>query len=504
MKKNFLIYFISLYILSLVFFIVGESPQHNKLITKKILKNYNKKHRPVKAESSPVNIFVQLRISHVESINQKEQAMYLHGQLFTSWKDEYLTWNPEEFNHTTAIYLDPFQIWQPALTLINNADAKGWNIHLGSTPALVSSSGYVILSGIFSFYVTCKFDFSYYPYDTQECPIALTEWIYDVSKVNLSEYTNDQAKPILKLSWDPIRNKSREHAGEWRIEDTWKRHCYWGPEGCVDTITNLQLEWYWSVVEFGIKITREASYFTMTITIPTITAVLITLTSFWITSYKIALILDIFSITMQGLFGWNLIHSLPPGNGSVPRIVYLYGGNLLLTLIAYIIHVLLGHLEYIYPEGIYFPSHITNITKVLRKKKFFQVEGITFDPSVMINEKIENNENLVDLEDPMIIENHPNIIEDLNNENNKGIICLENLSPDSDIELHENVKYNEENGINLSLNNTINDEDEEKKCKVTEVNLTRNQLNDQLFLIRRLMFIIFVVLYLIILFICCQ
>uniref|UniRef100_A0A0N5BZ25 PID domain-containing protein n=1 Tax=Strongyloides papillosus TaxID=174720 RepID=A0A0N5BZ25_STREA len=212
-SPSFLGYFVGFLLLALMLITTRGSPQHNKIIAKKLLKNYNKKHRPVKSESSPVNIYVQLRITHVESINQKEQAMYLHGQLFTSWKDEYLQWSPEDYNQTSAIYLDAFQIWQPALTLINNADAKGWNIHLGSTPALVSSTGYVILSGIFSFYVTCKFDFSYYPYDTQECPIALTEWIYDVSKVNLSEFTSEQAKPILKLSWDPIRNKSREHAG---------------------------------------------------------------------------------------------------------------------------------------------------------------------------------------------------------------------------------------------------------------------------------------------------
>uniref|UniRef100_A0A0N4ZRQ0 Neur_chan_LBD domain-containing protein n=1 Tax=Parastrongyloides trichosuri TaxID=131310 RepID=A0A0N4ZRQ0_PARTI len=496
MKKFIMIFLF----LSLLPFILSGAPQHNKVITKEILKNYNKKHRPVKIESSPVNIYVQLRITHVEQINEKEQTMYLHGQLFTSWKDEYLTWNPDEHNHTSAIYIDAFQIWQPALTLINNADAKGWNIHLGSTPALVSSSGYVILSGIFSFYVTCKFDFSYYPYDTQECPIALTEWIYDVSKVNLSEFTNEHAKPILKLSWDPIKNRSREHAGEWRIEDTWKRHCYWGPEGCVDAIANLQMEWYWSVVEFGIKMTREATYFTMTIIIPTITTVLITLTSFWTTSYQVAITLDIFSIIMQGLFGWNLVHSLPPGNGGVPRIVYLYGANLVLTLTAYIIHILMAHFIHVFPNDVKFPFHITNITGVLKNRKLFQVEGITFDPTAIIDEKINECENLVNFKDPMNIEN-PIIGNELFEDDSQGIICLDNLSKEQGV--HE-----KDSNINEAKQNMNNiNKDEEQKILVEKVSKKENKkknIDSQLFLIRRLMFVIFLVIYLIILFICCQ
>uniref|UniRef100_A0A0N5BZ23 Neur_chan_memb domain-containing protein n=1 Tax=Strongyloides papillosus TaxID=174720 RepID=A0A0N5BZ23_STREA len=290
---------------------------------------------------------------------------------------------------------------------------------------------------------------------------------------------------------------------KWRIEDTWKRHCYWGPEGCVDTITNLQLEWYWSVVEFGIKITREASYFTMTITIPTITAVLITLTSFWIASNKVALVLDIFSIIIQGLFGWNLMHSLPPGNGSVPRIVYLYGANLMLTLVAYIIHVFIEHIQHLNLDGFRLPSHIVKITKVLRKRKLFQVEGITFDPSTIINEKIEENDNLVNLEDPMTVEN-PTITTELDEVDSHGIICLENLSSESVNHPQDTPKSNDLYDKDPSSGSTKNEEEGEEKEKLKKEKSKKSHLNDQLFLIRRLMFFIFLVIYIIIIFICCQ
>lgn len=106
--------------------------------------------------------------------------MMVHGHLWATWTDEYLVWNAADYNNTDKLNIDAWRIWQPALALYNrwrshhgnvnlNCSARGnaWYLYMNGMPAVVSSTGKVWASGAFSFYVTCRFDFSEWPYDTQ-------------------------------------------------------------------------------------------------------------------------------------------------------------------------------------------------------------------------------------------------------------------------------------------------------------------------------------------------
>ncbi|MCP9260736.1 Acetylcholine receptor-like protein cup-4, partial [Dirofilaria immitis] len=288
--------------------------------------------------------------------------MLLHGLLWTSWIDEYLKWDPSKYNNTRRIAIESWKIWQPALSLYNSARGNSWYLYMSGLPASVNNDGKVWASGSFSFHVTCLFDFTNYPYDEQECPIVIADWIYDLSKVNLSDPSGNTGlnKPTIKLSYDPLDNTNTKRyvAGCWEVKDTWRRQCYWGPTGCKDEPPDSQPEWFWSLIEFGIRIKRNVPYFGLTFILPTIITCFLTLIVFWIDTMSLAITTAVMNILLQGLYSWEFIKNLPPGSGGIPKIVSFYGMNLSLTGIAFILHVIITYLIYILPENLELPFQL--------------------------------------------------------------------------------------------------------------------------------------------------
>ncbi|MCP9257125.1 Acetylcholine receptor-like protein cup-4, partial [Dirofilaria immitis] len=322
--------------------------------------------------------------------------MLLHGLLWTSWIDEYLKWDPSKYNNTRRIAIESWKIWQPALSARGNS----WYLYMSGLPASVNNDGKVWASGSFSFHVTCLFDFTNYPYDEQECPIVIADWIYDLSKVNLSDPSGNTGlnKPTIKLSYDPLDNTNTKRyvAGCWEVKDTWRRQCYWGPTGCKDEPPDSQLKIHESIFleksqidgflsehnryvryvkrsdrmlhvaarmvlvadRIRIRIKRNVPYFGLTFILPTIITCFLTLIVFWIDTMSLAITTAVMNILLQGLYSWEFIKNLPPGSGGIPKIVSFYGMNLSLTGIAFILHVIITYLIYILPENLELPFQL--------------------------------------------------------------------------------------------------------------------------------------------------
>ncbi|KAI6224371.1 Neurotransmitter-gated ion-channel ligand binding domain protein [Aphelenchoides fujianensis] len=188
-------------------------------IENRLFRNYDRRHRPVKDQSTTTNIHMFLVVNHIESVDEVEQTMLVHGTLWAVWMDEYLTWDPKAYNDTNTLSIQPWKIWQPALSLYNAARSNSWYLYFNGKPHVVTSNGFVSAMGTFSFSITCNFDYSDFPNDKQECPIVLTDWIYDLSKVNLTTGIGNYVRSMIKLSGNPF-------------EETEKRHLGGGPSGC--------------------------------------------------------------------------------------------------------------------------------------------------------------------------------------------------------------------------------------------------------------------------------
>lgn len=105
---------------------------------------------------------------------------------------------------------------------------------------------------------------------------------------------------------------------------------------------------------------------------------------FWIEDLSLAVAICVFNILLQSFYGTSLIQQLPPGNGSVSKIGILkyeivhvkfyynfynlilakiFGWNMAMSLIAYIIHFLIQYLLKVLPPDTKLPFQVFVLLK---------------------------------------------------------------------------------------------------------------------------------------------
>ncbi|ETN83497.1 hypothetical protein NECAME_01804 [Necator americanus] len=93
----------------------------------------------------PARVFPSFFVDHVESLNEEQQLMILHGGILLIWDDKRLSWNASEYGNVKEITRRKTQL-----------DGKLW---LPKVNVLVKT--------------TCYFEYDDYPYDSQNCSFIM-------------------------------------------------------------------------------------------------------------------------------------------------------------------------------------------------------------------------------------------------------------------------------------------------------------------------------------------
>nr|XP_006814582.1 PREDICTED: neuronal acetylcholine receptor subunit alpha-9-I-like [Saccoglossus kowalevskii] len=118
------------------------------------------------------------------------------------WVDEYLTWDPNDFNGINEIQLPIESLWQPDTVIYSSVSHDSLR-HL-DTEAIVQSNGSIMAIQFFIIQATCAIDATLFPFDEQRCNFRFASWSYHG---NLMNYIPDPASNIKRF----IPN------GEWEL-----------------------------------------------------------------------------------------------------------------------------------------------------------------------------------------------------------------------------------------------------------------------------------------------
>ncbi|XP_042538839.1 5-hydroxytryptamine receptor 3A isoform X2 [Dipodomys spectabilis] len=148
-----------------------------------LLAHYKKGVRPVRDWRKPTTISIDVIIYAILSVDEKNQVLTTYIWYRQFWTDEFLQWNPEDFDNITKLSIPTDSIWVPDI-LINEF------VDMGKSPNIpyvyVQHKGEVQNYKPFQVVTACSLNIYNFPFDVQNCSLTFTSWLHTIQDINIS------------------------------------------------------------------------------------------------------------------------------------------------------------------------------------------------------------------------------------------------------------------------------------------------------------------------------
>lgn len=163
---------------------MGHTLDEADKLLKDKLAGYNKLLRPVKNQSSPIDVYVDFDLVSIQKFDEVLEVIQLTTILRMRWRDENMIWDPTEYGGMTHITMDSNNFWTPNLIFANSVEVVR-KIGGDWTAVRILHTGEVYFNPGDIFTGSCPVNVLYYPFDTQRCGVLLATWGYDKDEINL-------------------------------------------------------------------------------------------------------------------------------------------------------------------------------------------------------------------------------------------------------------------------------------------------------------------------------
>ncbi|XP_062334317.1 neuronal acetylcholine receptor subunit beta-2-like isoform X2 [Osmerus eperlanus] len=175
---------VSLFLLVLSLASTGAENAEERLVNYLLgPERYNKLIRPAVNKSQQVTISIQVSLSQLISVNEREQIMTTNLWLFQEWNDYRLRWDPEKYEGIKKLRIPSKHIWLPDIVLYNNADGV-YEVSFYCN-AVVSNTGDIFWLPPAIYKSACAIEVKNFPFDQQNCTLKFRSWTYDHTELDL-------------------------------------------------------------------------------------------------------------------------------------------------------------------------------------------------------------------------------------------------------------------------------------------------------------------------------
>ncbi|CAF4435824.1 unnamed protein product, partial [Rotaria sp. Silwood2] len=355
-----------------------------------LMKNYSNSVRPVRNASLPVPVKLGLTLTqifdmvNIKDLNykigkktkyfaifqiEKNQILITNVWLDQEWFDEFLQWNPDDFNGIRRLNLPSKLIWLPDIVLYNNADEFS-NSNIMQVNAMLIHNGSVFWPIPTRFKSTCQIDVTYFPYDEQECKLKFGSWTYNGYQVSIEERSY-----AIELS-GYVPN------GEWDLLDTSYQVNIVRYPCCPEPFPDIT---------FYVRIRRRILYYLYSVVFPCVMLSILTLLVFCLppeSGEKIALgitVLLAFSVFMLAI-----AENMPETSEYIPLISLYLTAVMAMTSVSVMMTVFVLNLHYRGPKKNEIPFwlqqllslSLSNICRTFNKPKKIKISCTSKQPKI--------------------------------------------------------------------------------------------------------------------------
>ncbi|KAG8141643.1 hypothetical protein E2320_007227 [Naja naja] len=183
----------------------GSSKAALRQLSDYLFANYKKDVRPVWNWRKTTNVAIDIMIYAILSVDEKNQVLTTYIWYRQHWVDEFLKWNPQDFDNITQMSVPTEAIWVPDI-LINEF------VDVGKSPEIpyvyILYNGEVRNLKPVQVVTACSLDIYNFPFDVQNCSLTFTSWLHNIRDINLSlwrtpeEVKNDRSVFMNQGEWE--------------------------------------------------------------------------------------------------------------------------------------------------------------------------------------------------------------------------------------------------------------------------------------------------------------
>ncbi|XP_039254706.2 uncharacterized protein LOC120331651 isoform X1 [Styela clava] len=149
-----------------------------------LMNKYDKTLPPVLDYRKSVEVKVDMTYRQVLDLDEKNQVLKSLIWYRQYWRDEHITWKPEDYDGVDELWIPSSSVWRPDIAVYEEVGARDLSPRLPFIK--LTSEGDIEYAEPSILETSCSVDTAFFPFDSQLCSMTFVSWTQPVTRIDLS------------------------------------------------------------------------------------------------------------------------------------------------------------------------------------------------------------------------------------------------------------------------------------------------------------------------------